>query len=144
MPIRFVFILFLLITCFSSIVIAGATDKKFNFLLRFFDLNEAAFAYHRHCLSAGEDINSKFLSTRKFAADELLAESIKENPDIKPEQIQTKILERRYKLQYKLDNANMKEGCLSKDSELAKAHYIEFSRFNRVQIEKFITQQTSH
>lgn len=40
----------LLMTAFCPSANAGSS-QKFEFLLRFFDLNEAAFAYHRHCLS---------------------------------------------------------------------------------------------
>jgi hypothetical protein len=136
-------LLFVLIVALCSVAQASP-NKKFDFLLRFFDLNEAAFAYHRHCLSASEGLNETFLNTMEFVADELLDEGIKENPSIKPEQIRAKILERRYNLQYKFDNANMREGCFSKDSELAKTHYSEFSRFDRKQIENFITENTSN
>jgi hypothetical protein len=69
-------------------------------------------------------------------------EAIRDNPGIKPEQIKAKILERRYNLQYRLDNANMKEGCSSKDSQLAKTHYVEFSRFDNGEIIRFIDEKT--
>lgn len=80
----------------------------------------------------------------EYVADELFAEAIRDNPGIKPEQIKAKILERRYNLQYRFDNANMKEGCASQDSELARAHYTEFSRFNQAEISHFIDVQTSN
>lgn len=105
-------------------------------------MNEAAYAYHRHCLGADGEINRKFLSAMEFVADELYDEGVKTNPSVKPEQIKTKILERRYALQYKLDNTNLRKGCESKDSKMALAHYNEFSRFDRAQIGDFIAEQT--
>lgn len=76
-------------------------------------------------------------------ADKLFDESIQSNPSIMPEQIKAKILERRYNLQYRFDNANMREGCSSNDSLMAKSHYIEFSRYDRSQIDEFISSQAS-
>jgi hypothetical protein len=124
-----------------SPVSSAAPNRKLDFLLRFFDMNEAAFAYHRHCLS-DEEINRTFLSTMDFVADELFDEGVKTNPSVKPDEIKTKILERRYALQYKLDNAHMKKGCQSKDSRMGQAHYNEFSHFDRAQIGDFITERT--
>lgn len=89
----------------------AAPQKRMDFLLYFFDMNEAAFAYHRHCLSRSGGINETFLRTLEFVADELFTEAKKEDPKTNPEYIKTKILERRYNIQYKLDHANMKEGC---------------------------------
>ncbi len=59
----------LLMMAFCSSASADSS-KKFEFLLRFFDLNEAAFAYHRHCLNRTENINETFLRTLEFVADE--------------------------------------------------------------------------
>jgi hypothetical protein len=120
----------------------ASPNKKFDFLLRFFDLNEAAFAYHRHCVSSSEQLNPKFLKTMEFVADELYTQAEKNNPTIKPEHIKGKILERRYKLQYSLDSENIKSGCGSGDSNLAKAHYVEFSRYDIPDIRLFIDENT--
>ncbi len=99
----------LLIVAFCPVVYADS-DKKFRFLLHFFDQNEAAFAYHRHCLSPDKNINDTFLGTLTFVADELLAEVVKSAPNRDPEHIKAKILERRYNIQYKLDHAHMEVG----------------------------------
>ena len=106
-------------------------------------MNESAFAYHRHCLSRTDGINETFLRTLEFVADELFAEAKKNEPKANPEYIKTKILERRYNIQYRLDHANMKEGCYSQASITAKEHYQEFSNYNTSQIRKFIDEQTS-
>ena len=131
----------LLIVAFCPLAYA-APQKRIDFLLYFFDMNESAFAYHRHCLSRTEDINETFLRTLEFVADELFAEAKKEEPKTNPEYIKTKILERRYNIQYRLDHANMKEGCYSEASEIAKEHYQEFSNHNKSEIRKFIDERT--
>lgn len=110
---------------------------KYELLLRFFDMNEADFAYQRHCLNNSKGINKKFIETLDYVADELLAEATKENPSIDPEYIKAKILERRYNLQYKLDHENMMNGCNTSATDMAKAHYEEFSRYNRQEIHEF-------
>ena len=97
----------MLIMMFCSVAHASQ-NKKYDFLLRFFDFNEAAFAYHRHCLSVSDAINPKFLRTLELVADALFDEMQKEHPRMKPEYIKAKILERRYNIQYKLDHANIK------------------------------------
>ncbi len=111
-------------------------------MLRFFDMNEMAFAYHRHCLSDDGGLNAKFLSTMEFVADALYDESLKTNPSIRPDYIKKKILERRYNIQYKLDKDNLQNGCQSGDSQTALAHYNEFSHFSRAQIGDLITERT--
>lgn len=120
----------------------AAPPKKIDFLLRFYDMNEAAFAYHRHCLSKSDAINGTFLRTLEFVADELFAEAKKNKPKTDPEYIKTKILERRYNIQYRLDHANMNEGCYSQASLTAKEHYQEFSNYKKSEIRKFINEQT--
>lgn len=123
--------------------IAGADpQKRIDFLQYFFDMNESAFAYHRHCLSQTEELNSTFLRTLEFVVDELFDEAKRDDPDIDPEYIKTKILERRYNIQYRLDHANIKEGCYSQASMTAKEHYQEFSNYNTSQIRKFIDEKT--
>ena len=124
----------------SSVAVDSTT--KFSFLLHFYDLNEAAFAYHRHCLERTDNINVNFLSTLEFVADELLAESIKTTPHMAPEDIVKKIVGRRDSIQYTLDLTNMKKGCHTSATEEAKAHYEEFSRYKRAEIIKFINEQT--
>lgn len=105
-------------------------------------MNEAAFAYHRHCLRTSEEINTTFLKTLEFVADELFAQAKKDDPGISPEYIKTKLLERRYNLQYRLDHENMKEGCHTPATDMAKAHYEEFSRYNKKEIRNFIDKHT--
>jgi hypothetical protein len=136
---------FLLIVAFCIAPVPGANaapSYKFGFLLRFFDFNEAAFAYHRHCLGRTEPINRNFVKAMDMVAADLYEEGVRNNPDLKPEQISSKILERKYNLQYKLDNTNMKEGCLSKDSEAAKTHYRDISRYSEAEIISLIDQKT--
>lgn len=120
----------------------AAPQKKIDFLLYFFDMNEAAFAYHRHCLSQTDTINARFLRTLEFVADELLIESEKNSPRADPEYIRNKILERRYNIQYRTDHAHMNEGCSSKSSIKAKEHYQEFSNYKEPAIRKFIDERT--
>lgn len=116
--------------------------KKIDVLMSYFDMNEAAFAYHRHCLSRSGNINETFLRTLEFVADELFAEAVKNMPGTDPEYIKTKILERRYNLQYRLDQANIKEGCNSHPSIIAKQHYQELSNVKKSDVRKFIDEQT--
>jgi len=130
----------LLIVTFCPFVHA-APQKRTDFLLYFFDMNESAFAYHRHCLSQAEGINETFLRTLEFVADELFAEVKKSEPKIDPEYIKTKILERRYNIQYRLDHINIKEGCYSKAAMIAREQYQEFSNHKKSEILKFIDEQ---
>jgi len=134
-------LILLLIVVFSPFANA-APKKRIDFLLYFFDMNEMAFAYHRHCLSRSDNINETFLRTLELVADELFAEAKKNEPKTDPEYIKTKILERRYNLQYRLDNANIKEGCYSQASIAAKKHYQEFNNYKKSEIRKFIDEQT--
>ncbi len=136
-------LLLILVLFFYPAITNAAPSTKIDFLIRFYDMNESAFAHHRHCLSTKEPINPTFLKTLEFVADELFAESKKDNPKINPEYIKNKILERRYNIQYRLDHANMKEGCYSQASLVAKEHYQEFSNYNTSQIRKFIDEQTN-
>lgn len=124
--------------------IYAAQQTRIDFLLRFFDLNERAFAYHRHCLSRAERINPKFLKTFEFVADELFEEAQKNEPNTKPEYIKTKIIERRYNIQYGLDHAHIQHGCHTQDIEIAKAHYEEFSRYNIQEIRDFIDKEANN
>ncbi|MAI62918.1 MAG: hypothetical protein CBB87_10640 [Micavibrio sp. TMED27] len=130
------------IVVFQPTIANAAPQKRIEFLLYFFDINESAFAYHRHCLSQTEELNTTFLQTLEFVADELFDEAKKNEPKTKPEYIKTKILERRYNIQYRLDHANMKDGCYSQASLKAKEHYQEFSNYNTSQIRKFIDERT--
>lgn len=111
--------------------------------MRFYDMNEGAFAYHRHCLGSTGAINPTFLKMFEFVADEFLTESIKDNPNMKPEKIQSKILERRYKIQYGLDRANMRDGCSSMASMRSKDHYQNFSNYTLSEIRAFIDESTA-
>jgi hypothetical protein len=113
-------------------------------LFRFFDYNEAAFAYKRHCLPSSEPINSKFQKTMDFVANELLHEGEKDNPNFKPEYVKKIIMERRDTMQYDLDIMSMKEGCASESAKTAKEHYEEFSKYDISEIRKFIEEQTSN
>ncbi len=123
-------------------IASAAPQKRIDFLLYLFDMNESAFAYHRHCLSTRGELNGAFLKTLEFVADELFAAVKKDQSQINPEYLKTKILERRYNIQYRLDYVNMKEGCYSEASIKAKEHYQEFSNYNISQIRKFIDEQT--
>ena len=109
-------LILILVIFFYPAATNAFSNQKFDFLLRFFDMNEAAFAYHRHCLSQTESINATFLKTFEMVADELFAEARKNEPNIDPKYIKAKILERRYNAQYKLDHANIREGCHSQAS----------------------------
>lgn len=127
------------LTSFAS---SPTDSKKFDFLLHFFDLNEAAFAYHRHCLAPQDQLNDAFLTTLRFVADELYAETMKNSPKISTEYLKDKILERRHAIQYNLDNTNIDQGCNTAATAEAKAHYEEFSRYNNKEIGHFIDEQT--
>lgn len=125
-------------------VASAAPNRKVDFLLHFFDMNEMAFAYHRHCLSPEQGINEVFLTTLNYVANELFAEAQRDQPNTDPKYIQTKILERRYNLQYRLDNQSIKNGCNTAQTEMAKAHYEEFSHYSVREVQKFIDENTNH
>ncbi|NCT40570.1 MAG: hypothetical protein GW778_02775 [Alphaproteobacteria bacterium] len=78
----------------------------------------------------------------EYVADAFLDESVKDNPSMQPQYIQNQILQRRYEIQYRLDNANINEGCYSKASLAAKTHYQEFSRYSLSDIRAFIDQNS--
>lgn len=120
---------------------AHANTPKFNFLLRFFDLNEAAFAYQRHCLG-NTSMDPTFLHTLEFVADALFDVAKEEDPKASDAYLKSEIMDRRDKLQYALDLANMKDGCGTPDSKLAEAHYREFSRYTIADIDHFIREKT--
>ncbi len=126
---------------FCPVAIA-VPNRKFDFLLHFFDLNEKAFAYHRHCLSQSESINPVFLENLELVANELFAQAKKDDPNMAPEYIKNKILERRYNLQYKLDYEHMNKGCYSSYLEEAKIHYQAFSHHTKKDVRAFIEERT--
>jgi len=116
--------------------------SRIQFLLHFFDLNEAAYADHRHCVSETEAINDRFMKTVDFITDELLIEVQKEDPRRNEEFLRSRILERRYDLQYKLDLAHMNEGCSSPSSKQAQVHYNDFSRYSSSDVRQIIKERT--
>ena len=133
-------LILLLILTYCPIAKADPS-KKFDFLISFFDMNEAAFAYHRHCLNSEQGgINENFLRTLEFVADELFAEAVKNAPQTDTEYIKSKILKRRYNIQYNLDHAHMKEGCNSSNIDMAREHYKKFSQFNIMEVKKYIDE----
>ena len=134
-------LIFLLTLAFCPAAHADS-DKKFRFLLHFFDMNETAFAYHRHCLSPDKNINDNFLGTLTFVADELLAEAAKNSPQRDPEHIKNQILERRYNIQYNLDHIQIKKGCNTPAIDEARVHYEEFSLYSKTEISHFINEET--
>lgn len=74
----------------------------------------------------------------KLVADNLLAEGMRDNPRTSPQEIKSKILERRDTMQLKLDTTGMKEGCYSKNLETASAHYRQLSSFSEADVNRFI------
>lgn len=60
----------------------ASSNNKLAKLLYFFDMNEMAFAYHRHCLSTSGEISPAFLKTLDFVANELFAEAKKSSPGV--------------------------------------------------------------
>lgn len=132
-----------MLLAFSPVVANAALPTRFDFLISLFDLNEAGFAYHRHCLGANKPINAQFSNTLEFIEGELLIEALKNNPKASPASIKTKISERRYNLQYKLDSANIKKGCHSPASLQAREHYQNFSTYKKSKIRTIIDGQTA-
>lgn len=131
-----------MILAFSQVA-SASPNRKLDFLLHFFDLNEAAFAYQRQCQAESEGINETFLRNLEFVADELFAAAVQKDPQISPDQIKERILERRSTLQYKLDHFYMSNDCSSAGAKTAQAHYEEFSRFNKSEVSKFINARVA-
>ena len=138
-------LLLILILTLAFCPIAQAEPKeKSNFLVNFFDINEAAFAYHRHCLnSENSGINVNFIRTSELVADALFADAVRKAPQADAQHIKAKILERRYNIQYKLDHVHMKEGCHSSSVKAARDHYEKFSKLNINEVKKYIEEQTA-
>jgi len=67
------------------------------------DLNERAFAYHKHCLNDTEPMNEVFLENFEQVANMLLDESMNMFRQQRPEDIVRQILERRASMQNALD-----------------------------------------
>ncbi|GJL85254.1 MAG: hypothetical protein DHS20C02_10290 [Micavibrio sp.] len=105
-------------------------------------MNEAAFAYYRHCESQSGAIDKKFMVALELVANELFDQTKTDNPRRNPEHIKAKILERRHNIQYSLDHAHKTEGCSSKGAKTAQTHYIEFSRYDQHAIRAFIYRKT--
>ena len=62
--IRALLIFFLIVA--SSPLANAAPKKRIDLLLYFFDMNEAAFAYHRHCLSTKKNLNEIFTAKEHY------------------------------------------------------------------------------
>lgn len=132
-----------ILMAFALAPIAHASDSpRLKFLLMFFEMNEAAFAYHRHCLSTGGAIDETFLKSRDLVFQELLQEALADNPTMSPNYVRAKTMERQYNLQYRLDWANKNDGCYSKNAFIAKEHYQKLSNLEQAEILQYIDQQT--
>ena len=139
---RILLLTLLFITAICPAALAENNNQKFQFLLYFYDRNEEAFSYQLHCLSHEEGLNEKFLSTLRFVADELLAETIKLSPKKSPEYIRDKIIKRRYNIQHELDRVYVNLGCDSDSLDGIRNHYKEFSRYDQAEISRYIDEQT--
>lgn len=131
----------LFVAAFSSIACADS-KRKFDFLLRFYDLNDAAFAYQRHCLSDDGAVSQAFLRTFEFVAEELLAEAKKVNPRLDPISIKDRMQKRQESILYELDFTYMKQGCGTQAAKTASAHYERFSGLSREDVARFIDANT--
>ena len=109
-------------------------------MLRFYDLNEEAFAYQRQCIAKTESINPTFLKNLEYVANALLDEAVKNDPAANPHYIRTQILERRYNIQYKLEHYYMSHSCSDKEVKRGQDHYEQFSLYNTDEIRKFIEE----
>ncbi len=135
--------MFLCVVSLGGYAQAATSKQRLNLLYQFFELNEAGYAYHRHCLSSSEGINDTFSETRDFVVKELIAEAVNQQLHANKESAGRKMLELQYELQYKLDRANMADGCYSKNSMVAREHYQEFSHMDKAEILMFIDQQAA-
>ena len=120
----------------------AASTQRVQYLLHLFDMNEAAFAYHRHCVGPNEKINSKFLRGLEFVADELYEAVQEDEPEMSTEFIKSRIMERRYSIQYSFDRAHIQGGCGSREYAKAKPHYEDFSTFSVSEIRKIVRRET--
>lgn len=116
----------------------AASSPRVQYLLHLFDLNEAAFAYHRHCIGQSEKLNSKFLRGMEVVADELYEAVLEDEPKMSTEFIKSRIIERRYSIQYRYDQAHIQYGCVATQYAKAREHYEEFSNLNISEIRKII------
>ncbi len=114
--------------------------EKLSFLVGFFDLNERAFAYHKHCLP-DIAINQTFLKTLEIVADELFSETLKDDPGFKPNYVKKNILRRRYEIQSELNKNYDQNGCFTEEAAEAKRHYEEYSKYTEDQIRELIQEQ---
>ncbi len=129
---------------FLSQTATAQSGKKFIFLLDLFDHNEAALAYHRHCLSSLESVDQSFMRTLAFVENALLEQGIKDNPSISSQDIRDQIMERRYNIQYSLDHAHSKDGCGAAHVVLAQKHYEMFSRYDHADIAAYIAGKSDN
>jgi len=122
--------------------VAASSNKKLDFLTWFFDLNEEAFAYHRHCLGSFRSIDPMFLKTLDVVANELFIEIVKQNPDTSRDFLKSMMLKRRATIQSQLDFVSHQQGCSTREVNQARVHYNEFSQYTEKEILNFIAQRT--
>jgi hypothetical protein len=121
---------------------AAQKEDRFHFLARFFDLNETAFAYHRHCISKDRLPDPVFMENLDYVANALMQEMVSEFPDKKPAQHRANIMGRRYMIQQRLDGFYYENKCDSDHALTSAAHYEQFRAIDSVAVQKFILEKT--
>jgi len=112
------------------------SKENFNVLMKLNDLNERAFAYHKHCLKNTEPMNEVFLANFEQAANMLFDESMNMFRQRRPEDIVRKILERRNSMQNTLDKIYRADGCQSSEAKTAQEHYSTFSQLGKEKVKQ--------
>ena len=92
-----------------------------NFLLRFFDMNETAAVYGEYCLRKDEISFPRFRTNADTAAQYLLNELIRQNPDTEPRAIKESMKVRQRQIGVRTKDYYMHNGCAD-GGEIA-AHY---------------------
>lgn len=114
------------------------TKRPHEALLDFFDQNERAIAYHKHCVSAKHMPPIQFLDNANYVTVELQQALKDAYPDKTREEIEQGLLDRAAYLQRKNSQEFYSYGCEERWGQAAKAHYDMMNRIDTEFVKAYI------
>lgn len=145
MRLRFMMTLLILLVPAQSaaqevLVPVPAKESRFESIVKLYDMNEMALAYHRHCVTRNALPTPKFMNNTKVITAALSGELRKQFPDKTQEEIDQEIFRRSDAIQKRMDRHFLKIGCQSEGLQKARKHYSIFGRMDEETVTSFISK----
>jgi hypothetical protein len=126
------FVVFVLALAFSGYASAQESDtalsveeaqQPYALLLKFYDDNERAIAYHRYCVSNREFPPQSFIDNMNVVAVELQKQLRAHHPEKTAAEIERGLIERARYLQRLNTQIMHDQGCFDRWADIARRHY---------------------